>query len=69
MHIVSLRLDEADSARVRELAESTQLGNEDVLRAALREYHEHHAHRSRVQTAVQQHRAQDADVLHRWAEA
>ena len=69
MHTMSLRLDEADTARLHELAESTQLGNNDVLRAALREYHERHVHRSRVRAAIQQHLAEDADVLRRLAEA
>jgi len=69
MHTMSLRLDDADSARLREVAEATQLGNNDVMRAALREYHDRHAHRSRVETAIRQHLAEDADVLRRLAEA
>ncbi len=69
MHTMSVRLDDQDAARLREVAGATQLGNNDVLRVALREYHERHGHRSRVQAAIKEHLAEDANLLRRLAEA
>ncbi len=66
---MSLRLDDQDAARLREVASATQLGNNDVMRVALREFHQRHGHRTRVRAAIQEHLAEDADVLRRLAEA
>lgn len=69
MHTMSVRLDDQDTARLREVANATQLGNNDVLRVALREYHERHGHRSRVRAAIQEHLAENENALRRLAEA
>ncbi len=69
MHTMSMRLDDEDTARLRELSETTRQTNNDVLRVALREYHERQMHRGRVRAAMQESLAENASLLQRLAEA